>query len=52
LVIDPEEVPGLDIAPGVGEAQLLLDPMLLDMLELLAPALGDGHGDAAVPEVV
>lgn len=40
------------MAPGVGEAQLSVEPIvLLDML-LLAPALGEGHGEADVPDVV
>jgi hypothetical protein len=53
--VEPDEVPGSDIAPGVafglGVMQLPFDPIVSDELELLdvvldVPALGDGHGDA------
>ncbi|MBV8636631.1 MAG: hypothetical protein JO322_00975 [Candidatus Eremiobacteraeota bacterium] len=47
---DPELAPGLDMAAGVGDGQLLVCPMVPDMDELLLVllVLGEGHGEAAV----
>ena len=66
--MEPDEVPGLDMAPGVafglGDVQLPFCAMVSDMLELAddmldvlddvpdVPAVGEGQGDAAFAVVV